>query len=98
MIKDRLTELQNRGEPTALIKIIKDDDGVGSHLVNKKIKDRYKYYYCDYCGKEIKIEKEWAKQTGGTYEIPHSITKRGKVIVALHNKCFKKALKEFEED
>lgn len=99
MIKDRLTELKNRGEPAVLVKIIReDDDGVGSHLINRGIKDRYRYYKCDYCGEEIKLEKEWAKQTGGTYELPHSMTKRGKIIVALHNRCFKKALKEFEED
>lgn len=98
MIRDRLTELENRGEPAVLVRIMKDDDALGVHLVNRKIKEKYKYYKCDYCGEDIKIEKEWAKQTGGTYEFPHSMTKRGKIIVALHNKCFKKALKEFEED
>ena len=98
MIKNRLTELENRGAPAVFVKIIKDDDGIGSHLVNKSIKNRYKYYKCDYCGEEIKLEKDWTKQSGGTFELPHSMTKRGKIIIALHNKCFKKAIKEFEED
>lgn len=98
MIRERITEFQTRGEPAVLTRIIKEDDGIGTHLVGKKIKERYRYYNCDYCGEEIKLEKDWSKQTGGTYEIPHTITKKGKVIVALHNKCFKPALKEFEED
>lgn len=97
-VKDRITEFKTRVEPNICERVIKEDDKTGAHLVNRKVKEKYKYYKCDYCGEEIKIEKEWVKQTGGTYELPASLTKQGKIILALHNKCLKATLKEFEED
>lgn len=96
-IKDKMTELEIRKEPQILTKIIKEDT-IGCHLVKAEIKEKYKYYVCDYCGEEIRVEKEWAKQTGGRYEIPQSLTKRGNIIIAIHNKCLKKVIRELEED
>ena len=96
-IREHLTELEARKEPQIQTRIIKEDIA-GRHLVKAQIKEKYKYYVCDYCRGDIRIEKEWAKRTGGIFELPHSMTKRGKIVVALHNICFKKVIKEFEED
>lgn len=67
-------------------------------LVNHKKEKLYKYYKCDYCGAEIKILKKTQEMTGGIATIPHTITKRGELKLALCNKCLKPALKEFEEE
>lgn len=66
-------------------------------LVNYKKEKLYKYYKCDYCGEEIKILKKTQEMTGGIAIIPHTVTKRGELKLALCNKCLKPALKEFEE-
>lgn len=97
-VKDRISELQDRGEPIVNIKIIREDDNLGAHLVNRKIKEKYKYYRCDYCGEEIKISDKWDEKTGSKIVIPSSITKCGEVTVALHNRCLKPMLKELEEE
>lgn len=97
-IKNRINELKTRVEPTVFEKVIKEDDGIGTHLVNKKVKEKYKYYMCDYCGQEIKITEKWAEKQGSKITIPASVTRQGEVVVALHNKCLKSTLKEFEED
>lgn len=69
----------------------------GSHLVNHKQEKEYEYYICDYCGSEIKIIKKRQEMTGGTIIIPHTVTKKGDINLALCNKCLKPVLKEFEE-
>lgn len=97
-IKNRITEFRTRVEPTVFEKVIKEDDGIGSHLVNKKVKEKYKYYICDYCGQEIKIADKWSERTGSKAIIPSSITKQGEIVLALHNKCLKPMLKELEEE
>lgn len=68
----------------------------------KKEKD-YDYYLCDYCNEEIKIlkntESKGKIQTGGIVTLPQTLTDTtSPITLALCNKCFKKALKEFEED
>lgn len=68
-----------------------------SHLVNYKKEKLYEYYKCDYCGEEIKILEKKQEMTGGVATIPHTVTKRGELKLALCNKCLKPALKEFEE-
>lgn len=70
----------------------------GSHLVNYKSEKDYDYYICDYCGEEIKINNKWENKTGGTYEIPETITKTHIIKLALHNKCLKPLLNEITED
>ena len=97
-IVSKYTELRERMKPIAITKIIKDDKGTGCHLVNAKVKEKYRYYSCDYCGKEIKIEKDISKATGGICKIPASLTKRGDLILALHNKCLKPVINEFKEE
>ena len=67
------------------------------HLVNYKKEKLYDYYICDYCGEEIKIIEKKQEMTGGVAIIPHTVTKRGELRLALCNKCLKPALKEFEE-
>lgn len=69
----------------------------GSACVNSKKKKEYDYYRCDYCGDEIRILEKRHEMTGGIAIIPHTITKRGEMKLALCTKCLKPALKEFEE-
>jgi hypothetical protein len=97
-VKNRMVEFKTRIEPTVFERIIKEEDGIGAHLVNKKVKEKYKYYMCDYCGQEIRIADKWAERTGSKVTIPSSITKQGEIVLALHNKCLKPMLKELEEE
>lgn len=69
-----------------------------SHLVNHKVEKEYDYYKCDYCGDEIKILKKRQEMTGGVVTIPHTVTRRGAINLALCNKCLKPLLKEFEKE
>ncbi len=68
-----------------------------SHLVNYKKVKLYDYYICDYCGEEIKVLEKKQEMAGGVATIPHTVTKRGELKLALCNKCLRPALKEFEE-
>ena len=68
------------------------------HLVKYKNEKLYDYYICDYCGQEIKILDKKDEMSGGKTIIPHTITKNGDVIVALHNRCLKPFLKMIEEE
>ena len=71
----------------------------GSHLVNRKVEKEYDYYKCDYCGDEIKIlKKKQEIMSGGVATIPHTVTRRGAINLALCNKCLKPLLKEFEKE
>lgn len=95
--------LQTRANPIVHEKIIKEDeDDIGKHLVKSKakVKEKYKYYICDYCGEEIKIENTWGKQTGEVVKFPASLTgvKIGGLTLALHYRCLKTVTKEFEEE
>lgn len=69
-----------------------------SHLVNHKVEKEYDYYKCDYCGDEIRILKKSREMTGGVVTIPHTVTRRGAINLALCNKCLKPLLKEFEKE
>lgn len=69
----------------------------GSHLIKVKTEKLYKYYKCDYCGNEIKIEKKKQDMNGGIVILPHTLTKRGELKLALCNKCLNPVLKKFEE-
>ncbi len=68
-----------------------------SHLTKVKTEKLYKYYKCDYCGDEIRIEKKKQEMTGGIVILPHTLTKRGELKLAVCNKCLRSILKEFEE-
>lgn len=97
-IREKIINLKYRDRPEIYKKIVKEDDGIGSHLVKSKTKVKYKYYICDYCGKEIKIEKDWGERTGGKVILPGSLTKSGEIVLALHNKCLKLVISKLEED
>lgn len=70
-----------------------DFPGGPTHKSKKKID--YEYYLCNFCGKEIKIEKEIDKRTGGIVKVPINDYKT--LSLALHNKCLKPCLKEINE-
>lgn len=69
-----------------------------THLVKYKPELDYEYYICDYCGQEIRVENKWENKTGGITELQNSITNRGKVKIAVHNKCLNPLLKKIEEE
>lgn len=70
----------------------------GGNVVNYKKEKLYNYYKCDYCGSEIKITKKRQDMTGGIAIIPHTVTKRGEIKLALCNKCLNPVIREFEEE
>lgn len=88
--------LKYRAKPEKYSKF-ENDKNIATHLSRKKLKKIYDYYKCDFCGEEIKIAKKWEEKTGGLVTLPETLTQSVPVIVALHNKCLKGALKEFEE-
>lgn len=93
--KNKMSTWADRREPVKNKKLKPKPDA--SHLVNYKKVKLYDYYLCDYCGEEIKILEKKQEMTGGTATIPHTVTKRGELKLALCNKCLRPALKEFEE-
>lgn len=95
-IINRLEQLQARKEITKHEKIVREEEH--SNIIKTKKKKIYDYYKCDYCGDEIRLDIKQAERTGGIVEFPHILTKRGKVKLALCNKCLKKVLKEFEQE
>lgn len=70
----------------------------GNSVVNAKRKKAYDYYKCDYCGAEIRIKEKRHEMTRGIAIIPHTITRRGELRLALCSKCLKPALKELEKE
>lgn len=88
--------LKYRAKPEKYTKY-ENDNNIATHLTKNKPKKLYDYYKCDFCGQEIKITKKWEERTGGLITLPETLTRNMSVIVALHNKCLKQTLKEFEE-
>lgn len=88
MIRENERTLKQRANPEVHIKY-EPKDQLGSHLVKNPSKKMYEYYKCDYCGGEIELKESSIEQTGGTIEF------RG-MKLALHNKCLKNMLKEYE--
>lgn len=71
-----------------------------NHLSNDKNYRKevlYKFYICDYCGSEIKIEKEKSEMSGGIWEVPNTLSKRKNLKLCLCNKCLKPVIKELED-
>lgn len=95
-IKNKVSSWAERAEILKRTKL--KPKPAGSHLVKYKDEIDYKYYICDYCGEEIRIEKKWEQKEGGILELPHSLTNRGKVKVVVHNRCLKRLIKELEEE
>ena len=92
---EKVKQLAERNEIVKYTKY-KENKEDAKHLVNYKKEKDYEYYLCDYCFKEIKIASKWEERTGGVIELPLELSKRGKVKVAMHNKCLKQFLKEME--
>lgn len=92
---EKVRQLAERSEIVKYTKY-KENNEDAKHLVNYKKEKEYDYYLCDYCLKEIKITDKWEERTGGVIELPLELSKRGKVKVAMHNKCLKQFLKEME--
>lgn len=95
-IKNRIEQFQFRKEIPKYEKI--SIIGTSSNIVKNKKKKLYDYYKCDYCKEEIRLDVKTAERSGGTIEIPDILTRRGKLKLALCNKCLKKVLEEFEEE
>lgn len=93
---ERVRALVDREKVCKYVKY-KEKPQEARHLIKYKQEKEYEYYKCDYCGEEIKIEKEWERTTGGIVTIPTTLTNRGKIEIAIHNKCLKNFLKELEE-
>lgn len=60
---------------------------IGSNVTKSKKEKIYNYIICDYCQKEIKLEKDPTKRTGGTVEIP--INDFRKIKLGLCTGCLK---------
>lgn len=92
--KNKISRWAERGEPVKNKKFKPKPEG--SHLVKYREEVDYKYYVCDYCGEEIRITDKWENKTGGIAELPNSLTNRGKVKIAIHNRCLNNLIKELE--
>lgn len=68
---------------------------IGTNVSNTRKKEDYKYMQCDYCEKEIRIENDSQKRTGGVHTIRITLTKS--IKIAAHNQCLKKLIKEINE-
>ena len=94
MIKENIFKYKQRKE---IPKYKKEQKNSNSYLVNSKPKKIYEYYICDYCNDEIRLDTKKHERSGGIVSIPQSLTKRGKIVLALHNKCLNKVIKEFQD-
>ncbi len=94
---EKVRQLAERSEIVKYTKY-KENNNDAKHLVKYQKEKDYEYYLCDYCYKEIKIANKWEERTGGVIELPLEFSNRGKVKVAMHNKCLKQFLKEMESE
>ena len=94
MIKEKVNVLANREK---IEKLVKYKEPESRFFTVKSEKEKlYDYYKCDYCGEDIKINKKWEQKEGGIVEFKASLTKTVAIKLALHNRCLKLAMKEFE--
>lgn len=92
-VKVKLSEWSSREKVPKYVKYKPKPEG--SHLVNHKVEKDYNYYKCDYCGEEIVIKNKKDEQDGGIAALPDTLTHRGKIEIALHNRCLNPLLREF---
>ena len=92
-IVNRYNELCYRLKPVARTKF-EEINTIAKHLTKGKPKKLYKYYICDYCGEEVKINKA----RDGIVILPRTLTKKEPLKLALCNKCINAVVSEFEED
>lgn len=74
------------------------NNSIKSHLTKAQYEIDYKYYICDYCGEEIKLNSNKDERTGGLVYFPKSLTRRSTIQLVLHNKCLKLAIAEVERN
>lgn len=94
-LKQEIGRWSSRENVPKYVKYKKKPDG--SHLVNYKQQKDYEYYKCDYCGEEIIIKDKADEQDGGIAILPNTITNRGNIKIALHNRCLKPLLEAIEK-
>lgn len=92
-IVNRYNELYYRLKPIVQTKFEKTNT-IANHLTKEKTKKLYKYYICDYCGAEIKIDKK----RDGIVILPRTLTKKDPLKLALCNRCINAVVAEFEEE
>lgn len=92
-IRNRIDILQQRKEITKYTKEQKQNSE--SFVIPTKTVKLYDYYRCDYCNDEIRLDKKQHERSGGIVTLPKTLTKRGKLTLALCNKCLNKVIKEF---
>ena len=90
-----INAIKYRKEPVKYSKIEETENM--SNVVNSNKVKLYEYYICDYCGEQIRIDLNPIERKGEVFVFPHTLTKCGKLKVALCNKCLNKAVKQFEE-
>lgn len=91
MYKNIANNLENYRTPPIIQTKYEYPEG-SSHLSKVKKKKLYKYYICSYCGQEIIVDNN----QGGIIEIPATVTKNKRIILALHNGCVKPVLQQIE--
>lgn len=94
MIKEKLEFLLKRPKAEKYIKYAENFNK--SRLVQNKKEKLYEYYRCDYCGGEIRITKKLEDRDGGLVTFPLSLTMKGRLNLALHDRCLNPAKREFE--
>ena len=96
VIIENIDKFKNRDKIPKYIKEVRED--LKSNVLKTKVIEKYRYLICDYCGKEIRLDKKEEERDGGVCIIPSSLTKTIFTIqLALHNKCLKNVIKEFED-
>lgn len=94
-IRNRIDELQRRKEIPKYEKTEYKNET--SHVVKTEKKKLYKYYKCDYCSDEIRLDKKKHERSGGIVTLPYTLTKKRKLTLVLCNKCLNKTVKEFKD-
>ena len=89
-----LRTLRNREKLEKNTKYICITEG-NSVTKSKKVKD-YDYYVCDYCKKEIRLNKKHVEDNGGLIQI--KINSLEVIQLALCNNCLKPALSEINKE
>ena len=95
MIKEQIVRLQTRKDIPKYVKEIREN--TKSNLVKGKIIKKYEYWKCDYCSDEIRLDRKQHERSGGVVNLPHTLTKSGKLKLVLCNKCLNSVIKEFLE-
>lgn len=95
---ERMKSWADREKPLKFTKKRYEKENPNTRWERTKLVKDYDYYICDYCNKEIKIEKKWENRSGGIVDIPFRVKNKDRVKVALHNKCLKPLLQKIKEE